>query len=337
MNHLYQNLASKIRKNFYGRKKQEIYSFPMLPIKNRKEKFAKLFLQEIQKNPLPKFSSPALPILKGKEKWRKLYKEFHFLAKNEILTQNFSNTLYTHLKETQKSMDLFFPSTRSLILALDWYLKKENQYCLLKNYQYLNFLFKKKNFSLAAMSPLLKIKYKKKDKTYFFHHGLGGLNQDAFQKIISSCLDNKKRVFPLLLLEKKFIQFYRYTDNYSLMEAEGFFLNLKIPLQKIYAHHFSHHPQPPRIRWADHFNCSRLASYSFLEDKITISPIFDLPQTDSKLVEYLLYHEMLHREIGFKISREKIYVHTKEFKKKEAQIFDLKKIDKKIKNHLNLA
>ena len=153
MNHLYQNLASKIRKNFYGRKKQEIYSFPMLPIKNRKEKFAKLFLQEIQKNPLPKFSSPALPILKGKEKWRKLYKEFHFLAKNEILTQNFSNTLYTHLKETQKSMDLFFPSTRSLILALDWYLKKENQYCLLKNYQYLNFLFKKKN------SPLLKIKF----------------------------------------------------------------------------------------------------------------------------------------------------------------------------------
>ena len=33
MNHLYQNLASKIRKNFYGRKKQEIYSFPMLPNK----------------------------------------------------------------------------------------------------------------------------------------------------------------------------------------------------------------------------------------------------------------------------------------------------------------
>ena len=297
MNHLYQSLASKIRKNFYERQKQEIYSFPMLPTKNRKEKFAKLFLQEIQKNPLPKFLSPIFPILKEKEKWRKLYKEFHLLAKKEILTQNFNNTMYTHLKETQKSMDLFLPSTRSLILALYWYLKKENQYCLLKNYQYLNFLFKKKNFSLAAMSPLLKIKYNKKDKTYFFHHGLGSLNQDAFQKIISSCLDNKKRVFPLLLSEKKFIQFCRYTDNYSSREAEGFFLNLKTPLQKIYTQHFFHHTQPPTIRWADSFNCSRLASYNFLEDKITISPIFDLPQTDSELVEYLLYHEMLHREI----------------------------------------
>ena len=64
MNHLYQSLASKIRKNFYERQKQEIYSFPMLPTKNRKEKFAKLFLQEIQKNPLPKFLSPIFPIFK---------------------------------------------------------------------------------------------------------------------------------------------------------------------------------------------------------------------------------------------------------------------------------
>ena len=39
----------------------------MLPTKNRKEKFAKLFLQEIQKNPLPKFLSPIFPILKEKK------------------------------------------------------------------------------------------------------------------------------------------------------------------------------------------------------------------------------------------------------------------------------
>ncbi len=335
MNHLYQSLASKIRKNFYERKKQEIYSFPMLSTQNRKEKFAKLFLQEIQKNSLLKFSSPTLPVLKGKEKWRKLYKEFHLSAKNGMLAQNFSNALYP--QETRKSMDLFPSNTRSLILALYWYLKKENLHCLLKNYQYLSHLFKKKNFYLVEMSPLLKIKYKKKDKTYFFHHGLGCLEQDVFQKIIFSCLENKKKIFPLLLLEKKFIQFCRYTDNYSSREAEGFFINLKIPLQKIYAKYFSHHPQLPAIRWANSFNCSRLASYNFLEDKITVSPVFDLPQADSELIEYLLYHEMLHRELGFKISREKIYVHTKEFKKKEAQIFDLKKMDKKIKNYLNLA
>ncbi len=66
-----------------------------------------------------------------------------------------------------------------------------------------------------------------------------------------------------------------------------------------------------------------------------MSPIFDLPQVDPELIEYLLHHEMLHREIGFKIYGNKIYVHTKEFKNKESQIFDLKKIDGKIKNYLN--
>ena len=84
-------------------------------------------------------------------------KEFHFLAKNEQLTQNFYNKHHTDLKEAQKSIDLFSPTTRSFILALSWYLKKEKQLCLIENYQLSKLIFsKKKNFSVAAMSPLLK-------------------------------------------------------------------------------------------------------------------------------------------------------------------------------------
>ena len=334
MSHFYQSLALKIRRNFYEGKKQQPYALPTVSAKNLKEKFAKLFLTEIQKNLSPKVSSSILPILKKKEKWRKLYKELHFLAKSEMLTQqNFHNKHYADLKEAQKSINLFSPTTRSFILALSWYLKKDNQICLIKNYQYLNWFFKKKNFSMAAMSPLLKIKQVKKNKFYFFHHGLGSLDPIVFQKITSFYL--KKNIFLLLLSEKKFIQFCRYTDNYAPREAEGFFLNLKVPLQNIYTKYFSHHSLPPAICWTDSFTCRKLASYNFLKDKISVSPIFDLPQVDPELIEYLLHHEMLHREIGFKIYGNKIYVHTKEFKNKESQIFDLKKIDGKIKNYLN--
>ena len=59
-------------------KNSEIYSFPMLPIKNRKEKFAKLFFHRnffLQKlNPLPMIfiTTQALPIsLNGKRKMEK--------------------------------------------------------------------------------------------------------------------------------------------------------------------------------------------------------------------------------------------------------------------------
>ena len=246
MSHFYQSLSLKIRRNFYEGKKQQFYPFPTVSAKNLKEKFAKLFLTEIQKNPSPRFYSSILPALKKKEKWRRLYKEFHFLAKNEQLTQNFYNKHHTDLKEAQKSIDLFSPTTRSFILALSWYLKKENQLCLIENYQYLNWFFKKKNFSVAAMSPLLKIKQVKKHKVYFFHHGLGSLDPIFFQKIIFFCLEGKK-IFSLLLSEKKFIQFCRYTDNYTPREAEGFFFNLKVPLQKIYTKYFSHQSLPPAI------------------------------------------------------------------------------------------
>ena len=145
------------------------------------------------------------PICFKKEKWRKLYKELHFLAKSEMLTQqNFHNKHYADLKEAKKSINLFSPTTRSFILALSWYLKKDNQICLIKNYQYLNWFFKKKNFSMAAMSPLLKIKQVKKIN-FIFSSWIRQLRPHCFSKNYIFLFE--KKIFLLLLSEKKFIQF----------------------------------------------------------------------------------------------------------------------------------
>ena len=179
-------------------------------------------MTEIQKNLSPKVSSSILPILKKKEKWRKLYKELHFLAKSEMLTQqNFHNKHYADLKEAQKSINLFSPTTRSFILALSWYLKKDNQICLIKNYQYLNWFFKKKNFSMAAMSPLLKIKQVKKNKFYFFHHGLGSLDPIVFQKITSFYL--KKKFFCCFYQKKNLSNFVVILIIMHQEKQRGFF------------------------------------------------------------------------------------------------------------------
>ena len=48
---------------------------------------------------------------------------------------------------------------------------------------------------MAAMSPLLKIKQAKKNKFYFFHHGLGSLNPIVFQKITSFYLKKLDNLF----------------------------------------------------------------------------------------------------------------------------------------------
>ena len=125
-----------------------------------------------------------------------------------LTQQNFHNKHYADLKEAQKSINLFSPTTRSFILALSWYLKKDNQICLIKNYQYLNWFFKKKNFSMAAMSPLLKIKQVKKNKFYFFHHGLGSLDPIDFSKNYIFLFEKKnfsaafirKKIYPILLI-----------------------------------------------------------------------------------------------------------------------------------------
>jgi hypothetical protein len=79
----------------------------------------------------------------------------------------------------------------------------------------------------------------------------------------------------------------------------------------------------PNLTWCNSLN--KLGSYDYGTDTITISKIlFD----NILFLDYVMYHEILHKKLKFKNKNSRNYHHTKEFKQKEKQFEDIDVEDK---------
>ncbi|MBU1204288.1 MAG: hypothetical protein KKE93_00080 [Nanoarchaeota archaeon] len=84
----------------------------------------------------------------------------------------------------------------------------------------------------------------------------------------------------------------------------------------------------PNLEWGSNSK-RKLGSYDYHTDTISISRIF--LDAEQELLDYIMYHEILHKKIKFKNKANRSYHHTKEFKAKEKEFDDHKEMEKKIK------
>ncbi len=84
----------------------------------------------------------------------------------------------------------------------------------------------------------------------------------------------------------------------------------------------------PNLEWGT-FSRAKLGSYDYHTDTITISRIFI--NEDRELLDYIMYHEMLHKKLKYRSNNNRSYHHTSEFKKMERNFQHQKEIEKKIR------
>ncbi|MBT3720331.1 hypothetical protein HN789_05585 [archaeon] len=75
-------------------------------------------------------------------------------------------------------------------------------------------------------------------------------------------------------------------------------------------------------------NFHTLGTYNYANDQIMISSLLT---KDQNLLDYVMYHEMLHKKFQYKKSGKKTFHHTKEFKEWEKRYED-KDVEKKLQN-----
>jgi len=91
--------------------------------------------------------------------------------------------------------------------------------------------------------------------------------------------------------------------------------------------YFSDSMDKPNLVWGqDAFR--KLGHYEYASNTILVSSIF---KKEPELLDYIMYHEVLHKVLKFKQSGTKNYHHTAEFRRKEKEFENSDLMEKRIK------
>jgi hypothetical protein len=86
--------------------------------------------------------------------------------------------------------------------------------------------------------------------------------------------------------------------------------------------------EPVNLKWGE-IGKTKFGSYIYGRDMITINPLLkDRPE----LIDYVMYHEMLHKKLKFSNSNGRSYHHTKEFRAKEKSYPDAIFLENELKS-----
>ncbi len=72
----------------------------------------------------------------------------------------------------------------------------------------------------------------------------------------------------------------------------------------------------------------KLACYNFHNDTITVSTLFK--EVKPEILDYLIYHELLHKKQKFQYKAGRNYFHTKQFRQAESQFPNQKQIEQEL-------
>ncbi|MBW2978417.1 DUF45 domain-containing protein [Candidatus Woesearchaeota archaeon] len=92
--------------------------------------------------------------------------------------------------------------------------------------------------------------------------------------------------------------------------------------------------EQPNLVWGKS-SVAKLGSYEYQTDTITISSIFKKAQ--QHLLDYVIYHELLHKKHKFKAKGIRNYHHTSTFKKAEKNFKNSSQIEKELKKFCKKA
>ncbi len=89
--------------------------------------------------------------------------------------------------------------------------------------------------------------------------------------------------------------------------------------------------EKPNLIWGNN-SIRKLGSYGYGSDTITISKI--LENVDETILDYVMYHEVLHKKHKFMSKNGRNYHHTPLFKKKEKEFEDSEEIERNLRRIL---
>ncbi|MBI4980697.1 M48 family metallopeptidase [Candidatus Woesearchaeota archaeon] len=103
---------------------------------------------------------------------------------------------------------------------------------------------------------------------------------------------------------------------------------LEASFQRVNRQFFSNQIEPPNLTWGTDSR-TKLASYNFHRDMISVSAAFKT--ASERVLDYLMYHELLHKWQKFRHKNGRSFYHTSEFREAEREYPQQKEVEEEIK------
>jgi len=104
--------------------------------------------------------------------------------------------------------------------------------------------------------------------------------------------------------------------------AGGHFHDLDAAFGRVNASYFGGAMARPSLRWSRRPNQRRLGHYDFTRDEVVLSVRLDAPDVPRTVVDFVVYHELLHKRHGLRHSGNRRLAHTAAFRRDERRFAD---------------
>jgi hypothetical protein len=101
--------------------------------------------------------------------------------------------------------------------------------------------------------------------------------------------------------------------------TRGAFHDLDQSFDRVNARYFGATMPRPRLTWSRSFTGRKFGHYDFLKDLVMVSSTLDQERVPQFVVDYLMFHELLHKKHGVRWVNGRRYAHTREFYAEERQ------------------
>lgn len=179
--------------------------------------------------------------------------------------------------------------------------------------------------SLVYMSSLYRVYSREETLELIMHEGFVGAPDTVVEALVCAALLGKVSADRRNAM-RRYAESEAFADVVEALELatveatdqpEGRHHNLDEVFARVNAEYFDGALARPRLTWNKSITHRKMGHYRFPTDTVLISITLDSPDVPAYVVEFVMYHELLHKEMGFKVVNGRRYAHTSEFQEAE--------------------
>lgn len=97
----------------------------------------------------------------------------------------------------------------------------------------------------------------------------------------------------------------------------GLHRNLQQAFDRVNAEYFAGLMEKPRLTWSRSFTLRKFGHYDHIHDTVMVSSTLDDPRVPEFVLDFIVYHELLHKKMDVRWSNGRSIAHWKEFRAEE--------------------